>query len=120
MAEREMIKRTPLKRSTKPIRSRSKKTEKIYVKRRKFVAEFLEKHPWCQRCYEAFPETQSFVNRSTEVHEVISRARGGDILEEDNCRALCHECHMWIHAHPRQATLDGWLKSGKRKIGALC
>ncbi len=82
MAEREMIKRTPLKRSTKPIRSRSKKTEKIYVKRRKFVAEFLEKHPWCQRCYEAFPETQSFVNRSTEVHEVISRARGGDILED--------------------------------------
>ncbi len=101
----------------KPIRQRSAKMAKLYVERRKFVAEFLAKHPWCQRCESLWvnPETDT-VNRPTEVHEVISRARGGDILDEDNCRALCHKCHFWITTHPAQATAEGWLKSGKKQF----
>ena len=107
------------------MRRRSKKMQAIYRNERApFVAKFLEEHPDCQRCLE-----QPFVvqpgchwgnrriGRSTEVHEVLSRARGGSILDDENCRALCHECHSWITGHPRQATEDGWLKSGKRKIG---
>ncbi|KKN75625.1 hypothetical protein LCGC14_0378630 [marine sediment metagenome] len=69
------------------IRQRSKKQEALYRKRRPFVAEFLEKHPWCQRC--GIPPGRSVGNRATEVHEVVSRARGGDILDPENCRALC-------------------------------
>ena len=99
------------------IRQRSKKTAKLYVLRRKFVKEFLEKHPWCQRCL-VTPWTYAGqkVNRSTEVHEVVTRARGGDILDEDNCRALCSEDHQWVHAHPAQATAEGFLASGKVKF----
>jgi len=64
-----------------------------------FVKEFLEDNPSCQRCGKP----------SQTVHEKLTRARGGDILDKNNCVALCQECHQEIHLHPRQATEDGWL-----------
>ena len=84
------------------MRARSKKMSKIYVTRRKLVAEILEEHPICQRC-------QS--RQATEVHEILSRARGGSILDKSNCAALCHQCHFWITTHPVQAKAEGWLKN---------
>ncbi len=123
------------------IRQRSKKMEALYRKRRPFVAKFLTERPWCQRCsvrrdykvdnpdgttsfiteypYQEFAPSRVIRQPSTEVHEVVSRARGGDILDPDNCRALCHECHIWITTHPAQATEEGWLKSGKKQIPAI-
>lgn len=83
------------------MRFRSPKQASIYTRRRQLVAELLGEHPICQRCGAA---------RSTEVHEVLSRARGGSILDRDNCRALCHRCHRWITEHPQQATDEGWLR----------
>lgn len=84
-----------------PIRRRSKATEAVYRERRALVARLLEERPWCEFCKTA---------RSTVIHEVITRARGGDILDPVNCRALCHESHAWIHDNPLQATAEGWLK----------
>lgn len=82
--------------------------ETLYRERRPFVAKFLETYPLCQRCLAA---------RSTVVHEVVTRARRGSILDEDNCRALCEEDHQWVHSNPAKATEEGFLKSGKKKIG---
>ena len=48
---------------------------------------------------------------STEIHERLSRARGGSILDESNCVALCHEHHRWTTDHPAEATKLGLLKS---------
>lgn len=84
------------------MRARSKKMTKIYVQRRKLVAEMLLKYPYCQKCKTAL---------STEVHEVLSRARGGNILDPNNCRTLCHKCHFWITTNPALATAQGWLKN---------
>ena len=84
------------------MRFRSKKMAKKYIQRRKLVGEMLEEFPLCQRCG---------IKPSSEVHEVISRARGGDILEKTNCRALCHACHFWITTNPAEATKTGWLKN---------
>lgn len=83
------------------MRSRSLAMQRLYRERVPFVKAFLEAHPICQRCsFEA----------STEVHEVKSRSRGGSILDEDNCRALCHVCHRFVTEHPRQAEAEGFSK----------
>lgn len=88
------------------MRPRSKKMQQKYVERRKLVAELLEKYPVCQRC-------QAW--SSTEVHEILSRARGGSILDPDNCVALCHSCHHWITTNPLAAKASGWLKNSWEK-----
>ena len=63
------------------------------------VKSLLAEIPNCQRCG----------GRNEVVHEKLTRARGGSITDPDNCVVLCHPCHAWIHAHPRQATEGGWL-----------
>jgi 5-methylcytosine-specific restriction endonuclease McrA len=78
----------------------------MYVERRKLVSQLLKQHPQCQRCA---------TKKSTEVHEVLSRARGGSILDPSNCVALCHECHSWITTHPKEAQEQGWLKNSWEK-----
>lgn len=84
------------------MRHRSRKMTKIYVERRKLVGALLEERPLCQKCQ---------VTPSTEVHELLSRARGGSILDVTNCVALCFLCHHWITTHPKEATESGWLKN---------
>ena len=84
------------------MRARSKKMQKIYVERRKLVAEILEQNPICKRCWKRW---------ASEVHEVKSRARGGSILDKENCVALCHDCHHWITTNPKEAKETGWLKN---------
>ena len=84
------------------MRFRSKKMAKKYIERRKLVEEMLEEFSLCERCG---------IKPSSEVHEVLSRARGGDILDKSNCRALCHMCHFWITTNPAEALKTGWLKN---------
>lgn len=94
------MKRVPLERRT-PLRARSRRQANTYRTRRApLVADLLEERPVCQRCQAA---------RSSEVHELKSRARGGSILEENNLAALCHACHAWITTNPAAATAEGWL-----------
>jgi 5-methylcytosine-specific restriction endonuclease McrA len=88
------------------MRARSKKMTAKYVERRKLVAKILEENQLCSRC---------LIQRSTEVHEVLSRARGGSILDPSNCVALCHSCHHWITTNPALAKAQGWLKNSWEK-----
>ena len=98
--------RVPLVSRT-PIPQRSVKTTETYRKLRiPLVIELLTKYPWCARCKQA---------RSTEVHEPLSRARGGSITDPTNAVTLCHECHSWITTHPAQATVEGWLRHSWEK-----
>jgi len=82
------------------IRKRSKKTAKLYRDQRvPLVKRLLAEIFNCERCGQ----------RSQVVHERLTRARGGSITDPSNCVVLCNPCHDWIHAHPRQATQEGWL-----------
>jgi 5-methylcytosine-specific restriction protein A len=90
------------------IRHRSKKTEGVYRERRKLVAYLLDAIPVCQRCHSA---------RSTECHEIVTRARGGSILDVDNIAILCSTCHRWITEHPAEATAEGWMKHSWERDG---
>ena len=83
------------------MRFRSKKMERKYRERRALVVRILDEFPMCQRC-KGRP--------SQDVHEVLSRARGGDILDRENCVALCRDCHRFITEHPRFAVEEGWLR----------
>lgn len=55
------------------MRQRSEKMEKLYrTKRRNIVRKLLSERPICQRCLS---------DRSQDVHELKSRARGGSITD---------------------------------------
>ena len=97
------MKRTALTRRT-PLRARSKKMAARYVQRRRLVAELLADYPvcqvpWCDRL-------------SEDVHEPLTRARGGSILDLENCRAVCRLHHDLIHLdQPEWAFELGFLRS---------
>ena len=84
------------------MRARSKKMQAAYRLRRELVAGMLAERPICERCGTA---------RSTDIHEIKSRGRGGSILDETNCAALCRTCHDFVTTHPAQAHLEGWSKN---------
>lgn len=89
----------PLSRRT-PLRARSAKRTRVMPTRRALVASLLTERPWCQRCG---------TERSTDVHEPLTRAQGGDILDPDNTVAICRRCHSHIHTNPAEAYATGWL-----------
>jgi 5-methylcytosine-specific restriction endonuclease McrA len=89
--------------ANKPIKHRSAKMEKIYrTRRRNLVAKLLAERPVCQRCLN---------DRSQDIHELKSRARGGSITDETNLVALCRTCHTWVTQNPALAKEQGWLKN---------
>ncbi|MFM9026628.1 MAG: hypothetical protein ACKOQ6_01360 [Bacteroidota bacterium] len=101
------LKRTPLKsKNKKPLRKRSKKTEDIYVERRKFVARILNERPLCEACVVfAKHDGKATYNQhlSRDVHELVRRSQGGSILDEENVLAVCRPCHYRITTNPQLA-----------------
>lgn len=112
------MKRTELRRVT-PLRpgraresrqalpARSAKTARDYTLRRKLVADLLDARPVCERCHRA---------RSTDVHELLSRARGGSILDEENLACLCRGCHSWVTTEPALSEAEGWSRPSWWKL----
>jgi len=89
----------PLKRG-KPLAKRSKKMRDLYRKERvPLVKRLLAGWTACERCGKG----------AQVVHERRMRSQGGSITDIKNLVVLCHECHAWVHGHPRQATKEGWL-----------
>ncbi len=64
----------------------------LRARRRELVDRLLRQRPVC--------EVPGCDHRSEHVHEVLTRARGGSIVDEDNCRAVCFACHRRIHDEP--------------------
>lgn len=46
--------------------------------------------------------------RWTDMHERLSRARGGSVTDPDNIVLLCRPCHRLITEHPAWAEANGW------------
>lgn len=122
-----MKRHVPMTRS-KPLRSRSKKTEARYsgpTGRRALVARLLREFPHCQahaKFWNAFAESGfsdremhaawgSCERKSRDVHELLARSAGGDILDENNLICVCRSCHTWIGDHPRLALALGLRRS---------
>ena len=108
------MKRTGMGRSLAPVPSRrpmrqvSAKRRSTWARRRQVREEVLARDGGC-------------VARTTvlsvacigpvDVHEVLTRARGGDPLDPDNCVSLCRAHHDWTHREPLKATALGLLRS---------
>lgn len=91
---------TPLRRG-KRLRPVSAKRAAIADERRELVARILAGRPRCEVCND---------EPSTELHERLTRARGGSILDADNCIAVGRRCHDRIHDHPEWAASQGLLQ----------
>ncbi len=103
--------RTPLKRSSSglrqktPLKPRSEKMARIYREERiPLVKELLATFPYCKA------RLVNCTGRSTDVHEIKSRGRGGSITDRANCVTLCRSCHSWITDHPKEGLEMGFLK----------
>lgn len=48
------------------------------------------------------------LGRATDRHELLSRARGGSIVDPANVVYLCRLCHQFITENPRWAMENGW------------
>ena len=85
------------------MRSRSLKRQSQYRNERiPLVKRLLDEHPVCQRCWR---------QRSVDVHEIKSRARGGSVTDPSNLACLCRACHDLITQNPRKAEEEGWSRS---------
>jgi len=47
----------------------------------------------------------------TDVHEILTRGRGGSIVTEENVLALCRNCHHFITVEPAWAKENGFVVS---------
>ncbi len=89
------------------MKQRSAKRQRLYAEARiPLVRKVLDDQPVCVRCFRA---------RSTDVHELKSRARGGSITEEANVVALCRGCHDFITQNPQWAEANGWSQNSWKR-----
>lgn len=89
----------PLTRKAKGVKPRSDKRARDMVERRALVVSMLGEFPRCQArwlCSGA---------RSVDVHERLSRARGGSILDpvQAHMMTVCRKCHTYLTEHPAEA-----------------
>ena len=101
---------TGLSRSTTPIRKRSRKMAKVYVERRRFVAEFLR-----GRFCEGMNVMPGPCFGALTVHESIRRSQLGSILPDAKAKAqgqtfhaLCRWHHGYVTDHPSWAVEHGF------------
>ena len=109
-----------------PLRRVSKKRASIQGQRRKLVREQLALRPQCEagepiQLYYVDHFGREFAReklktdrchgRATDIHEPLTRARGGSIIDVHNTIAVCRRCHDWIHDNPQVATELGLLRS---------
>lgn len=106
-----MIRRTPLKRSQKPLKrtpirrvskKRAKENRLYYQLRRTF----LGVNPTCQA---NLPEEKVFCTHySTDVHHVLRRGKYLNV--PSTWLAVCRNCHEYLHQHPSMARTLNLLK----------
>ncbi len=112
------MKRSPLRRGKPParrtpLRQVSPKRAKQQRLRREIVRSELARRELCEA---GAVITHAGHNArcnglAVELHEPLTRARGGSILDPANTVAICRSCHDWIHVNPAAATNLGLLRS---------
>ncbi len=112
------MKRSPLRRGRPPtrrtpLRQVSPKRARRERLRREMVRAELARRELCEagaRITHAGYDARCG-GLAVELHEPLTRARGGSILDPANTVAICRSCHDWIHVNPAAATDLGLLRS---------
>lgn len=97
------MRRSPLRRRTR-LRPVSLKREALEEERRDFVLRILLERPRCE-----VTDGHRCPRDSHHVHEKLTRARGGSIVDPTNVLAVCAQHHRQIHDNPAWATELGLL-----------
>lgn len=87
------------------MRTVSKKRARALAAAKPVRDAYRASHPWCEA------RLAGCTGRTDDIHEVLSRARGGSLDDEANLLAVCRRDHDWITTHPKEATERGWLRS---------
>jgi len=90
----------------------SKKRASLNILRRSFVKKILNDRMMCEA------RIQGCTYMPTDVHEILTRGRGGSIVDEDNVLALCRTCHHFITCEPAWAKENGFVVSWSVNIEA--
>lgn len=111
-----------MNRGSKRIAPRSKRMEKIYRERRPLVERMLKEHEWCEQCVkiQKIDPAHRCGLRTVDIHEILTRGRGGSILSSTNLVAICRLGHDWLGAHPKEAQMIGltrWSWEGEPPAG---
>lgn len=66
--------------------------------------------PYCQGC-PVTPVGAEDPRPWTDMHEVLTRGRGGDPTDEANILCLCRPCHKWVTEHETAARALGLVRA---------
>lgn len=81
----------------------SKKRQALNIIRRSFVKKILNDRLMCEA------RIQGCSYMPTDVHEIKTRARGGNFhSDENNVLALCRNCHHFITVEPAWSQENGF------------
>ena len=83
----------------------SKKRASLNILRRSFVKKILNDRMMCEA------RIHGCTYMPTDVHEILTRGRGGSIIDENNVLALCRNCHHFITNEPAWAKENGFVVS---------
>ena len=103
----------PLKRKT-PLNLNPTEAAKRDRARANFRLQQLAERPTCEArdtIWTIDPTWDGCTRWATDLHEPLTRARGGSVLDPSNTIATCRSCHHWIHHHPEKATATGLLRT---------
>lgn len=97
------ISQKPTKRSVVPqVSSKRKKKDAEYLRLRE---RFLTENPICQI------SVAGCMNGATDVHHTYAGSnRDAFYLVQSTWKATCRVCHNWVHEHPEEARILGYLK----------
>lgn len=103
--------KTTLKRSGR-LNPVSTKRAKLLRERRRVIEQVMANRR-CEAGARIARVDSSHVCRveAVDVHEPLTRARGGSIVDPSNMVPVCRSCHDWIHGNPTLATEVGLLTS---------
>jgi|GEM_PF-2189286 len=99
------MKRSPMKRSTSPMRRPRRLKSRFSAEDQQWSREVRERDGHqCRRCG----------GRGTQAHHIAPKGRRPDLrLVLSNGVCLCNDCHRWVHEHPRESTAAGLLSGEK-------
>jgi hypothetical protein len=80
------------------------------TRRRQRWTLLVERGGECQAC-PVTPVGQKPPREWSDVHEILTRARGGDPTDMENQLCVCGICHKWITEHEEAARALGLVRA---------
>lgn len=108
------LRRTPLARQGAPAArqgaAKARKALPAQSARTKAQAQARSELRWAVLQRDPFCRAPGCRAESCDVHEVLTRGRGGSPLDLTNCIGLCRKCHQYVTEHPAWAASVGLVR----------